>query len=293
MAKEVEKVAGIPVETVTEMDRIAKEYALVIDDGLAASKFAPALRMAEGMVKLQRLLEGDALKSVMLLQGSRLGFRTDKKPGETYPPMVVRDCVIEAVLRGFALVGNEFNIIAGNFYGTREGFERAVKELPGLTDLDVQPRLAAADMKDGATIDVGYTATWKLDGAQQQIEGSIPIRVNKYQGADAVLGKAWRKVLARVHKKVTGSAHTLPEGDVGDVDLPDAGPPAGQEGSVLTRGRHSARKSAKPAAYITGAEAAAEALVGAPAGERGGAPADGPEGDTEWFGKEEKPAEKT
>lgn len=252
--KEMEqKIAGIPLATITELDRIAGEYSL--DKIIDGKHFANALKMAEGMELLKRLLNDDVMKSINLLQGSRLGFRTDKQAGEKYPPMVVRDCLIEAVIRGARPIGNEFNIISSGAYFTREYFERAVKELDGLTDLDIQTKLKASEVREGTTVDVGFDATWKLEGRPQTLSGTIPIRVNKRMGADAILGKMWRKVLARIHKKVTGSEHTLPEGDVEDCDIPTAD---AADASVLTPGRHKVSgkrdavdTEAKPAFKVT------------------------------------------
>ena len=239
MGKELEKIAGIPMDKIQELERVAKEYKLSNLDG--DEMIAPALKMAEGMVLLRRLLTEDVMASVNILQGSRLGFRTDKRAGEKYPVETVKDCFIEALMMGLRPIGNEFNIIASNTYATKEGFQRLVKELPGLKNLDLRTKLAAADFKQGTTIDVGFTATWTLDGQADSLDGTIPIRVNQGMGADAVLGKCWRKALARIHQKVTGSDHELPEGDVEDCGLPSLPTPTASE-SVLTPGHHTTRK---------------------------------------------------
>ena len=49
----------------------------------------------------------------------------------------------ETVLRGVRIVGNEFNIISGRPYITKEGFSRLVREWPGLTELRLMPGVPA------------------------------------------------------------------------------------------------------------------------------------------------------
>lgn len=187
------------------------------------------MQMAMGMGIMRAALTKDIVDALFMpLQGSRLGFRTDKDSGEGYTWQVVRDCMIDALIRGARPVGNELNIIAGGPYYTKEYFQRAVAEFPGLTDLSIStgvPHMAGA----GAL--VPFHATWKLNGNQQSlscdlmkvqdpsgvdrmVDLRIPVKVNNGQGADAILGKAIRKGLHKVHDRVNGSEWTVPEGDI-------------------------------------------------------------------------------
>ncbi len=213
-------IGKVPKETFTELDRIAATYSLAKLTHGSDGGFETALKMGQVMARLRTLLDDEVMSSINAIQGTRLGFLTDKREGEKYNIAVVRDCLIEGVIRGARPIGNEFNIISSKAYFTKEFFERAVKELPGLTDLFIHDTLQAKDVKDGTTVDVTYKVTWKMRGDDQIMEGSIPIRVNRGMGADAVLGKMRRKVLARVHQKITDSNALLPEGDVNDCDIP-------------------------------------------------------------------------
>ena len=61
------------------------------------------------------------------------------------------------------------------------------------------------------------SASWKHKGVADKMENVvIAVRVNKGQGADATLGKAKRKLLARIYARVTGTVVT--DGDVGDPE---------------------------------------------------------------------------
>lgn len=184
------------------------------------------LVLAKGMHDLRQAMTKEVVdKLFMPLQGTKLGFRTDKDKDGGYPWEIVRDCVIEAMLRGFRPIGNELNIIGGNFYATQEAFDRKVTEFPGLTNLELRPGVPV--LKDGGAL-VPYEASWLLDGKPDCIscnvtktpEGEIldrriPVRVNSGQGADAILGKAKRKVLARIYERISGVR--IPEGDVVDT----------------------------------------------------------------------------
>lgn len=196
-------------------------------------KFMQAIRMAEGIAALRQALSDTFVqRALMPLQGTTLGFLTDQDGKGGYGLAVVRDCAIEAMLRGFQVVGNEFNIIAGRFYGTRAGFERLVAEFPGMKNLVLQPGVPA--VKDGGAL-VPFTAAWTLQGVDMRIECQqtpagdfrIPVRVNSGMGADAIIGKGTRKMLYRIYQRINGSSYGLTDGEVGeDALLLTTGEPA-------------------------------------------------------------------
>jgi hypothetical protein len=202
-------------EQILELDGIVKECNL--SNMTAEQAFESAFRMAAGVQKLRLTITPAMMKDIMALQGTALGFRTDKDRDGGYTVEVVKDCAIEAVLRGFRLVGNEINIIAGRMYGTKEGFARLVREFEGITDLRLLPGVPR--MQNGGAL-VTYKATWNFDGVPNKLEREFAIRVNSGMGADAITGKATRKMLAAIYGQLTGSEHALPEGEVGDEILP-------------------------------------------------------------------------
>jgi hypothetical protein len=186
--------------------------------------FMQAVRMAQGIRSLREALSDQFVQvALMPLQGTTLGFLTDKDKDGGYGLAVVRDCCIEAMLRGFNVVGNEFNIIAGRFYGAKAGLERKVAEFPGLKNLQLQPGVPAINADKGAV--VPYSATWTFLGepmsihCQQTKDGldlRIPVKVNAGMGADAVIGKATRKMLHRIYTRLSGSTLGLSDGEVGE-----------------------------------------------------------------------------
>jgi hypothetical protein len=180
--------------------------------------FKRAYVVAMAVQELRGLLTAEYMAPIMKLQGTRLGFRTDldvlkggaKGPG--YPMEVVRDCLIEAVLMGVQPVGNQFNIIKGGCYITKEGFGVMLKNVPGLT-WKIIPSLPR--IKD-ASAAILMKAEYTHNGVKGFGEVDIPIRVTESMGTDAVVGKATRKARAWLYATVTGSE--APEGDVMDAD---------------------------------------------------------------------------
>lgn len=204
-----------------EIDKITRECSL---EALAeVSGLKRTFAMATGINSLRRAISEPMLNELMNLQGSSLGFRTDRDDKGGYDRETVKECAIECLLRGGQWVGNEMNIIASRCYLTKEYFTRKVREFPGLTDLKLFPGVPQTVGDKGAL--VPYAVTWKLNGVPDRIDRKqssdlderIAVRVNGGMGTDAVLGKAERKMLAAVYKRLTGSDVT--DGEVGDEPL--------------------------------------------------------------------------
>lgn len=181
-----------------------------------------AFAVAEGVKTVRAAVEA-VIDRILPLQGSSLGFRTDKDRDGGYPKQVVIDCAAEALLRGLRFTGNEWNIIGGRCYVAQAGCARLVGDYPGLTDLEHAPGVPV--MKDGGAI-VEYTIRWNLDGKPMSLTRLVPVRVNANMSMDAILGKAKRKMLAAVYERLTGSA--LSEGDAEDATVPMNSLPAPQ-----------------------------------------------------------------
>lgn len=231
------------------LETLAEQYSLTVLE--ARGRFERALMIADGISAL-RTAVAPIIERVMPLQNNPLGFMTDKRD-TGYPADVVRDCLIEATLRGVSVAGNEFNIIAGRCYVTLNGFRRLMRELPGFTDLKLYPGVPKA--ANGGAV-VPFKATWKYQGKADQLEREIPVRINAGMGVDAILGKANRKMLASIYSQITGSEHS--DGEVGD-DGPAAavvtrteqlaeklGARNGANGATNGNGSHTADHSAAP-----------------------------------------------
>ncbi len=172
--------------------------------------FEKAYLVSNAIAELKQLLTPEYMKPIMELQGNKLGFKTDKDSGGGYDEKAVKNCLIEAVLFGLQPTGNQFNIIAGNMYATKEGMGYLLSKIQGLR-YDIVPELPRINAQSGAVI---MNIEWTLNGVTNSKKIDIPIKVNNYMGADAVLGKATRKARKWLYDTITGSE--IPEGDVSD-----------------------------------------------------------------------------
>lgn len=189
-------------------------FAKAQEVALMPEGFKKAVGTANCMVELRLALADDLMAPIMEMQGSALGFRTDKDSSGGYPLKEVRDCFIEAGIRGLMAVGNQFNIIASRCYVTKEGFGRLLANIPGLRYMITPgiPKTATG----GAIAPV--TITWSLNGNKNEKVIEFPIRVNAGMGADAINGKATRKARAWLYAQVTGM-------ELADADAEDAARP--------------------------------------------------------------------
>lgn len=176
--------------------------------------FEKANTLSSAIGVLQECLDDEYMKPIMALQGNKLGFKTDKDKDGGYKVHVVKNCLIEAVLTGVQPTGNQFNIIAGNCYITKEGFGYLLKNIPGLK---YTLKFGIPEIKpQGAIIDV--IVKWKMKEEDEQSETlSLPIKVNKFMGSDAVIGKAERKARAWLYNTITNNE--IADGDVDTNDV--------------------------------------------------------------------------
>ena len=187
------------VESIAALDKIADEYALAACGSGVKERFKQAIMISSGIKRLRKAMSDEVLAQIMDLQGSGLGFLTDKDRQGGYKPAEVRDCMIEAVLRGAMPAGNEINIISGRPYFTKQYFERVLRQFPGLTNLKIG--LSVPKLADGRMV-VRAECSWKLAGVADSLSLDLPIKVNQGMGDDAILGKARRKALAADRKSV-------------------------------------------------------------------------------------------
>lgn len=178
--------------------------------------------LAKGVEVMRQLLNKEVMQTFMNLMDTGLGFRTDHGPGcldsnkrqhQPYTVDVVRECCIDAFIHGLHVTGNKFNIIAKRMYITKEGFTHKIKGIASVTNVKVSlapPKI----LSEGAL--VAAQMEWMQDGVKQVCWRDIPVRVNSFMGADAILGKAERKIKAAAYAQMTGS-DPLPEGEVDEA----------------------------------------------------------------------------
>lgn len=194
-------------ETISALDKAAANGLIAQQEASAFKKMA---LVAGAIGELRSLLTPKVMEPIMALQNTSIGFKTDNQSG--YPVDVVRDCLIEATLKGVYPVGNEFNIISRQCYITKEGYYHKLRDIPHFSWIEI-PGIPVLRGDYGAIVRV--VLEWTKDKKAVSRTLDLAIRVNKGMGADAIVGKAIRKARAWLFSTVTGQ-------DAGDGDVEDA-----------------------------------------------------------------------
>ena len=119
--------------SVQKLSSTYADYCAAINQ--VADPFQRSVITAAAMKALEESLGDEVMESyIMPLADSPLGFRTDRDPKtqKDKPPYSiaqVRACYIEATLKGLQSVGNQWNIIAGRCYVTKEGMSHSLQTI--------------------------------------------------------------------------------------------------------------------------------------------------------------------
>ena len=176
--------------------------------------FEKSYQIANSIQFLKENLTDEYMKPIMSMQGSRLGFKTDKDKDGGYPLKVVKECLIDAVLSGLEPYGNQFNIIAGNMYVTKEGYKHLLAKVKGLT-YSIKHGIPKVDNSKQFAI-VESVVKWNLNGEVREEKLEFSIKGNPYMTADSYTGKADRKARAFIFNQV--SDIEVSDGDAEDVE---------------------------------------------------------------------------
>lgn len=206
------------------------EIAIILDSTVVSvlgqksiTGFQRAFLMSSAIQELRQLLTPEYMKPIMALQSNKLGFRTDKDrnkdgtKGPGYPEEIVKDCVIQAVLSGLEVTGNQFNIIGGNMYATKEGCGAKLSKMEGIS-YTITPTLPHVN-KEQTSAAITMLIEWSVNGGEfTKKEMQVPIKMYAgFTGTDAIIGKATRKARAWLIETITGNE--MSEGDVQDVEV--------------------------------------------------------------------------
>ncbi len=189
---------------------------------LTTGNFARTIAYGLAVGKMRDALDNKVMASLIKLKNSKMGFRTDEdaQKGHVYPIEVVRDCIIEAATLGLQCTGNQFNIISGSTYVTKEGFTYLLRGLTRSGQLknmkfiyhpaEIKESSTQGTRRDGsqwqkiereglAKVDV----SWEFNGVSGSQQLEFVIRVNAGMSQDAVIGKAERKAKAWLYNHLT------------------------------------------------------------------------------------------
>ena len=198
------------------------------DEFVEACQQAGALQLADNVSsvfvaadivgKLRSLMTQEIVETYFMpLMGSRVGFLTDrdkevngKKP-VPYGWETVRDCIIDAACIGLAPIKNQFNIIAGSMYPTKEGYTALLKKIGVKCYVSTSgDRSNPASQNADIECKVSYKEPADPDRMKNFTYLAAP-KKNQYSSLDQLKGKAERKAKKALYELITGI-------DLGDAD---------------------------------------------------------------------------
>lgn len=204
---------------------LGKDIDAVVSTMLAQKEtgITKALVTANLISILRQKLTPELMSSVMELQGSGLGFKTDKDKvknsrgewvkGQGYPIEIVTDVFIEASALGLVPAGNQFNIIGGNMYPTREGFTHLLSKINGL-----KYRITYKDFKHFVNEKVAQLTAvieFTINDKTETLIEQFRVKADQYASYDSVQGKTERKAKRTLFNYITGN--NLSDGDANEL----------------------------------------------------------------------------
>jgi len=193
------------VEVIDEIVNTSRS--LIVEAEANREQAVAAFTQAEAVNMLSEAFTEEVLTSVMALQGKRTGFVVDKH----YPAPVVREAVIEALSLGYRLTGNEWNIIAGNFYPAKNGVRNRILETEGVSHLEVDIGVPEGNGKGMWAIPCRGSYCYRgeivtVDRTKSDAgDFRIVLPMYKTDKPAVVQGKAESRMYRLLHQRLTGT----------------------------------------------------------------------------------------
>lgn len=190
------------------------------------SHYEKSLAYGYYLTRIKEQISGKPLEIIKSLMNTGIGFKTDK-PSKTdnslYSDEIIKNCVVQAIMHGLRIHGNEFNILGGNFYATKEGLDRIVHDNP-LLEEKVREKVKGFRQDEKTSIwGISFEYSYKLKNESKVIE-EVTVYVKGKQGNyetafDAVMGKAKRKLFKVIYNDMTQGFKLEDADDVDDIEL--------------------------------------------------------------------------
>lgn len=215
------KIPQLPAAIVEAQDKfeVALRNAAALD---IVNNFGAAFGAAQVIMLLREALTEEVMTTIFMpLMNSKVGFRTDRdgkpdKNGRTkplYDMSVVREAIIDGALIGLRPTGNQFNIISGTMYPTKEGYTALLKKIGAKYIIDYsQPTM---DAQGFATFICKINYEYK--GEKKAFSVSATVRTDQYSSYDQLRGKAERRAKKALYEYLTGT-------DYGEADESSSAP---------------------------------------------------------------------
>lgn len=266
METTIEKYAGylpakVDLNALATLDKTAEDFAALVAMN-TGSPSAIVLRAA-AMDALRRMLTDELMAPIMALQGSKIGFLTDRDKirdkrtgqwiaGSGYDLNTVRDVTLWAFGNGARMTGNEVNILAGGGYLTRNFFQRRNDERLGAANWWARAAVPSRIFgKDGKCVGANVSGElyWKDETGEHKQTMIRTIKGDDWASADSYVGKWERKAFKMIYEFT--SHVRVDDGELDDDAIPTTAVPV-EEGRGIFGGERAPmpRSSAGAAAAV-------------------------------------------
>lgn len=217
------KTPELPATIVAAQEKfeVALRDASAID---IVNNFGAAFNAARVITLLREALTDEVMARVFMpLMNTKVGFRTDRdgKPDKQgrvkplYDVPTVRDAIIDAAIIGLLPTGNQFNIISGTMYPTKEGYTVLLKKIGAKYVIDVQQDRS----QNSAFAEFPCKITYSYNGEKNSLTINATVRRDQYSSNDQLRGKAERRAKKALYEYLTGT-------DYGEADETSSRPNA-------------------------------------------------------------------
>lgn len=188
------------------------------------NNFGAAFNAARVITLLREALTDEVMAKVFMpLMNTKVGFRTDRdgKPDKNgkvkplYDIATVRDAIIDAAIIGLLPTGNQFNIISGTMYPTKEGYTVLLKKIGAKYIIDVQQDRS----QNPSFAEFPCKISYSYNGEKNSLTVVATVRRDQYSSNDQLRGKAERRAKKALYEYLTGT-------DYGDADETSSRPNA-------------------------------------------------------------------
>lgn len=209
------KTPELPATIVAAQEKfeVALRDAAAID---IVNNFGAAFKAAQVITLIREALTDEVMAKVFMpLMNTKVGFRTDRdgkpdKNGKTkplYDVATVRDAIVDAAIIGLLPTGNQFNIISGTMYPTKEGYTVLLKKIGAKYIIDIQ----ADRSQNPGFAEFPCKISYSYNGEKNSLTVVATVRRDQYSSNDQLRGKAERRAKKALYEYLTGT-------DYGDAD---------------------------------------------------------------------------
>ena len=186
-----------------------------------------AIAIANAVQQLRESITPELIQGLKKLQGSPLGFQTDKdngahigrgkyEPGTGYDDDTVRDVAIMAASKGARMYGNEVNIIKSRMYLTKQYYGRLLDDTLGRHNWHTTPDIPR-DIGEKRAV-VSGTIWWRDSDGEHTDTCQFSVKCDATSTIDLLIGNWVKRARQMIYERSTGVKAPDDHSDDGVID---------------------------------------------------------------------------